>query len=120
MRKAIKADLRGHADVAEKLGLTETGFAIYGLIAEPKPLKIGEPPVAGYGAIDDAKRELAALLEEQLEPQAGIVDWIHKDDVQREMRRLIKRQLRAAGYAADKTEGLAESVVDLLKRRSRR
>jgi type I restriction enzyme R subunit len=46
-----------------------------------------------------------------------IVDWNDKDDVKREMRRLIKRQLRAAGYAAEKIDPLAESVVGLLKRR---
>lgn len=112
---SLMKDLRGHAGAAEKLGLTETGFAIYGLIAEAKPavLKDSRAPV------DDAKRELAALLEEQLEPQASIVDWVHKDDVQREMRRLIKRQLRAALYPSEKAEALAESLVDLMKRRSR-
>lgn len=70
--------------------------------------------------MDEAKTELASLLEEQLGPQITIVDWEHKDDVQREMRRLIKRQLRAAGYPADKIDPTAESIVDLLKRRNRR
>jgi hypothetical protein len=36
------------------------------------------------------------------------------------MRRLIKRQLRAANTPQDKIDALAESVVDLMKRRSRR
>ena len=48
-----------------------------------------------------------------------IVDWATKDDVQREMRRLIKRQLRAAGFATDKIDPTAESIVDLMKRRRR-
>jgi type I restriction enzyme R subunit len=67
--------------------------------------------------IDESKKELAGILEEQLEPQVTIVDWVTKDDVQKEMRRLIKRQLRAAGFAADKIDPMAESVVDLMKRR---
>ena len=46
-----------------------------------------------------------------------IVDWTQKDDVQREMRRLIKRQLKAAGIAEDKRETISESIVDLMKRR---
>jgi type I restriction enzyme R subunit len=50
----------------------------------------------------------------------AIVDWAQKDDVQREMRRLIKRHLRAAAYATDKIDAVAESVVDLLKRRGTR
>jgi type I restriction enzyme R subunit len=43
----------------------------------------------------------------------------HTHAREREMRRLIKRQLRAASYAADKVDATAESIVDLLKRRSR-
>ncbi|MBK6520023.1 MAG: type I restriction endonuclease subunit R [Polyangiaceae bacterium] len=115
----LRKELRGHADAAQSAGLSETGFAIYGVLAEPKPLGVAEPRAA-YGAIDDAKRELASLLEEQLEPQVTIVDWTRKDDVQREMRKRIKRQLRAAGYKDDKIETMAESIVDLLKRRRAR
>jgi type I restriction enzyme R subunit len=70
--------------------------------------------------IDESKRELAGILEEQLESQVTIVDWVTKDDVQREMRRVIKRQLRAAGFAADRIDSMAESVVDLMKRRRAR
>lgn len=119
--EALKNEIRGHANAAEKTGLTETGFAIYGLLVEPAALRLGETKRAAYGArVDEAKRELAGILEEQLGPQVTIVDWQHKDDVQREMRRLIKRQLRAAGYASDKIDAVAESVVDLLKRRGPR
>jgi hypothetical protein len=35
------------------------------------------------------------------------------------MRRLIKRQLKAAKMPAEKVETLAEGIVDLLKRRAR-
>jgi len=45
------------------------------------------------------------------------VDWVQKEDLQREMRRLIKRQLRAAKYPEERIEALAENVVDLMKRR---
>jgi type I restriction enzyme R subunit len=113
----LKSELRGHEQAAANVGLSETAFAIYGLIVEPKPLTLAEPKGTPYGQIDEAKKELAALLEEQLEPQTTIVDWTRKEDVQREMRRLIKRQLRAAGYAPQKVESLAETLVDLMKRR---
>lgn len=116
---ALTKDLRGHADAAERLGLTETGFAIYGLLVQPKGTRAAELQAA-YGAkTDDAKKELAALLEEQLDAQVAIVDWANKDDVQREMRRLIKRQLRAASYPSDTIDAVAESIVNLLKRRCR-
>jgi type I restriction enzyme R subunit len=115
----LRSELRGHEQAAESVGLSATAFAIYGLVAEPKPLVAAEGKSAAYGQIDESRRELAALLEEQLTTQVGIVDWQRKDDVQREMRRLIKRQLKAASFPADKVEAVAESVVDLLKRRQK-
>lgn len=118
--EALTKEIRGHGETAEKLGLSEAGFAIYGLIAEPKPLSLAQPSGTPYGKIDEAKKELASLLEELLAPHAAIVDWYHKDDVQREMRRMIKKQLKAASYPAAKIDSVAESVVDLLKRRSGR
>ena len=115
----LRSELRGHDQVAQSVGMTETGFAIYGLIAEPEPMRLAEPAGKPYRQVDESKKELAALLEEQLQPQVAIVDWPTKDDVQREMRRLIKRQLRAASYPAAKIDAVAESVVDLMKRRRR-
>jgi type I restriction enzyme R subunit len=114
--EVLRKELRGVAQAAEQAGLTETGFAIYGLLVEPAPPAAGEPP-GPYGRIDEAKRELASLLEEQLESQVTLVDWVLKDDVQKDMRRVIKRQLRAAQYAVEKIDPIAESIVDLLKRR---
>ena len=114
----LRGELRGRADVAQSLGMTDTSFAIYGLIADPRPTRIAEASGASYNAkVDESKKELAGILEEQLEPQVTIVDWVTKDDVQREMRRLIKRQLRAAGFAPEKIDPTAESVVDLMRRR---
>lgn len=113
----LRKELRGHAQAAENVGLSETGFAIYGILAEPKPLTLAEAPGTPYAMVDESKKELASLLEEQLEPQVAIIDWTKKDDVQREMRKRIKRQLRAAGFKDDKIDPIAETIVDLLKRR---
>jgi type I restriction enzyme R subunit len=70
-----------------------------------------------YGKPDEAQTALAGLLEEHLAPHAEIVDWQMKDDVQREMRKVIKKHLRAAAYPAERVDSLAEGIVDLLKRR---
>jgi type I restriction enzyme R subunit len=115
--EALTKEMRGQAQAAQDLGLSETGFAIYGLIAEPRPATLAEPQGPPYGQVDEAKKELASLLEELLARQTEIVDWQHKDDVQREMRRLIKKQLKVASYPAAKIDTVTESVVDLLKRR---
>jgi len=114
----IRREIRGQGELAQEMGLTETGFAIYGLI-DP-PLTVSEGALPKYRRVDEGKKELSTLIEEALAPHAGIVDWYHKDDVQREMRRLIKRQLRAAAFAADKIDVLAETIVDLYKRRGGR
>jgi type I restriction enzyme R subunit len=117
---ALTRELRGHADVAEKLGLSETGFAIYGLLCGDGALSVGEGEGTPWGGkVDEAKTTLASLIEEQLAPQVSIVDWAQKDDVQKEMRRLVKRQLRAASYAPAVIEATAEGIVDLMKRRRR-
>jgi hypothetical protein len=51
-------------------------------------------------------------------PANGTVwDWQMKDDVQREMRRVIKKHLRAASFPIERLDSLAENIVDLLKRR---
>jgi Domain of unknown function (DUF3387) len=92
--EVVRTDLRGRNEVAESLGMSETSFAIYGLIATPKPMTLSDVRGPAYGSkVDESKKVLAELLEEQLEPQVSIVDWTTKEEVQREMRRLIKRQL---------------------------
>jgi type I restriction enzyme R subunit len=64
---------------------------------------------------DEANRDLASLIDEAVEPYTDLVDWWQKDDVQRQMRSKIKRQLRASGIAADQVERLASEIVDLAK-----
>ena len=59
----------------------------------------------------------AAIFEDTLRPQTELVDWSEKEKVQKEMRRLIKRQLRASKYSDAQIEPLAEEIVNLLKSR---
>ena len=115
--EAIRKDIRDQARTAERLGLSEAGFAIYGLLVGSDWTTAGEgtPP---YGTrVDEAASALASLLDDGLATHTSIVDWAQKEDVQREMRRFVKRQLRAAKYPDERIETLAESVVDLMKRR---
>ena len=116
MLDVLVKETRGRERAAEDVGLTPVAYAIYGMlvtgVAEAAP-----PP---YGTLDEPKKELATLLEEAVEPETAIIDWIHKDDVQREMRKKVKRQLRAASYEAERAETIAEQVVALLKVRKSR
>jgi hypothetical protein len=49
-----------------------------------------------------------------------MIDWSKKADVQREMRRQIKRRLPADVYDRDEQERLAAALIDLLKVRKGR
>lgn len=114
--EVLTNELRGRSEAAEAIGLSPTGLAIYGLIAPRTASRAAEgSPI--YGQPEEAKVALASILEEQLEPHVTIVDWQAKDDVQREMRRTIRRQLKAAALPADRVDALAESIVELMKRR---
>jgi type I restriction enzyme R subunit len=115
--QGLLKDLKGPTEEAEKVGLSPTGFAIYGLLLGGKPLKTADSRAPRYEGADRAKVDLAAILEDTLAPSIGIVDWVSREDIQKDMRRLIKRQLRASQVPEDKLEGVAEQVVDLLKRR---
>ena len=67
-----------------------------------------------------ANRDLASLIDEAVTPFTELVDWWQKDDLQRQMRSRIKRQLRASGVSADAVESLAVDIVDLAKVRTDR
>lgn len=111
-------EMRDREQVAEDVGLSKAGLALYGLLASgpPRPGEIAEPRPLAYGeSLDESKKALASILDEQLDPLTKIVDWVRKDDVQRDMRRLIKRQLGAAGIPKVDREQLAVAIVDLLR-----
>ena len=80
-------------------------------------------PMAAGGdstSYNAANRDLASLIDEAVTPFTELVDWWQKDDLQRQMRSKIKRQLRASGIAAEAVESLAAEIVDLAKVRTDR
>ena len=113
---SLRDELRGERAQAENLGLDARGFAIYGLLEQHRPMTVREDSPT-YSA---ANRDLASLLDEAVAPFTDLVDWSQKDDVQRQMRSRIKRQLRASGIAGDAVESLAADIVDLAKVRNDR
>lgn len=42
-----------------------------------------------------------------------MIEWAEKEDVKREMRKRIKRQLRESKCPKDKIEGLTQQLLDL-------
>jgi type I restriction enzyme, R subunit len=115
--QGLVSDTRGHATAADDVGMTETGFAIYGLLKGAATSRVAESGPT-YG--DTRVREVTSAIESAVAPHVAILDWSKKADVQREMRRQIKRRLPADVYDRDEQERLAAALIDLLKVRSGR
>ena len=107
----LKEELGAEHETAQEIGLTETACAIYGLLEKARPSEAKEPD-PGF---DEPNRDLASLLDDAVEPYTELVDWQLKDDIQRQMRSKIKKQLRESGMKGDDVEKLATDIVDLAK-----
>jgi type I restriction enzyme, R subunit len=88
---------------AQQLGLSADAEAFYGLLE-----KTGKPEV-----------EVARSLERSLR-DLMVVEWTAKPDVLREMRRLIKRELRGSGLDRDVLEMLTTQVLEVARVRMAR
>ena len=111
---SLRDELQGEQVHARDIGLDARGFAIYGLLEQRRPMA-----ARGEAAVHNvANRDLASLIDDEIAPFTELVDWWQKEDVQRQMRSKIKRQLRASGMATDAIESLAADIVDLAKVRT--
>lgn len=98
----------GHSEDAQSLGIKEDAFPFYGLLKKhqaEQPEEAKEP------------REVAELAVSILDAlkQEAVIDWTQKEDVQREMRRQVKRHMRLAGYSPETIEEVTTSVMDLAR-----
>jgi type I restriction enzyme R subunit len=72
----------------------------------------------GEASAGDAQREnLANDLLAALAPEFALVDWHKRQEVQREMRRKIKRLLREAGCPQDAQEALTSELIKIARAR---
>eukprot|EP00873_Tetraselmis_striata_P024439 jgi/Tetstr1/444703/TSEL_032551.t1 len=68
--------------------------------------------------LPDAERsQSAAAITKALEDYAEVVDWHQKEDVQRQMRRSIKEQLRSLGLDVSKVEAATAKIMDVARAR---
>jgi len=67
------------------------------------------------GGDEEPTEQEQALGQEILDilKKERVVDWLDKPDVQREMRRVVKRRLRSAGCPADKVEELTTALIEV-------
>jgi type I restriction enzyme R subunit len=113
---AVVQDLKNVHRKAESFGLDESGFAIYellGAVAEHGNRSTTGAAADG-GAVDGIRREQAVQILAELR-ELAIVDWMHKEDVQRRMRQAVKRNLRGSHYPREQIEALTSRVMDLTR-----
>ena len=122
LQAALKNKLGSEEDIAAQLGLSPDGFVIYELIGGAGTSKISEGPRAEYRVgPDEPRKEAAENVEKALVPHSAVVDWQSNVEIQRIMRRDIKRVLRdGEKYTEDELDDLANRIVDAFRSRSAR
>ena len=122
---AIRHLIRSEADIAAEHGLSPVSFAIYELLDDrPREMVPGtavrEEPAPYRVAFDETTKDVSRNVESVVNRHNTVVDWQSNLEVLREMRRDIKRELRDADFTEERLEELANRIVDLSRRRSRR
>lgn len=116
--QAITKEIRNVQKEAEDLGLSEDSLAIYNLFTEED--KDETSYAFDVSANDEQIIEIRKTLSNDILKalaELAVIDWTQKDDVQREMRRRIKRHLRSAGYDGNRIEALTARIMDLARAR---
>ena len=124
--EALRHQIRSEADIAAQHGLSPVSFAIYEL------LEVGQPSVTEEGSVreesgsyrthfDEDLKDVALKVDKVVSRHKAVVDWQSNLEVQREMRRDIKRKLRESGdYTEEQLDELANRIVELARRRDGR
>jgi type I restriction enzyme R subunit len=111
--KVLAGEVKNEAAAAQEAGLSDIGFAIYGVLDKAMPVPKAGEPVAEYRA---SRQKLAVLVEEAIEPFVEIPGWTEKAQVQKDMRRAIKDRLLAAQVVdPGQREAMTTSIVDVAK-----
>ncbi len=122
----LRHHAQSEADIAAEHGLSPVSFAIYELLDgrsdEPATdSAIGEEQTPYRTHFDEGIKRVARRVESVVNRHNAVVDWQSNLEVLREMRRDIKRELRPTDdYTEEQLEELANRIVDLARRRSRR
>ena len=121
----VRAEIGREEATASDYGLTPVSFAVYGILTgvangargAPGAVRIAEEP-AVYGDPDEPLRAAALAIEAKLDGHRSVIDWRDNLDVQREMRRDVKRLLRnTERYGEDELDEVAGRVIEVARRR---
>ncbi len=122
LQAALKAQLDSEQDIAAQLGLSSESFAIYEIIGQGETSMISEGARAEYHVrMDEEQKEATERVGTALTQHRNVVDWQTNHDVQRLMRRDIKRVLRdGQKYTEAELDDLANRIVNAFRSRSAR
>lgn len=98
--RELTEEARNLQNKAKKLGFTDFEFGLFEL------LQIAIEEMVAKETTKKISKELDEIL---------VVDWASKENVQREARKTIKRQLRANDVSEEKLEELAPKIIDLAR-----
>jgi len=123
----LRAEMGREEATASAHGLTQVSFAVYGILdggtsngaagagVQSRPMEESGNYLTD---LDEGLRDAALEIEAELDRVRSIVDWHQNLDVQRELRRDIKRLLRDAGrYNEADLDELVRQVVEVARRR---
>ncbi|MDA2251860.1 type I restriction endonuclease subunit R [Bacillus thuringiensis] len=96
-------DMRNAAQKGEEHGFTLEQYPFYQMLEKEMP---------PYDDVEDLKA-LTHLITDIIQQEADIVEWTNKEDVKREMRKKIKKQLRVSPCPKEKLESLTQQLIDL-------
>ncbi|PGT36879.1 DEAD/DEAH box helicase [Bacillus anthracis] len=96
-------DMRQAAQKGEEHGFTREQYPFYQMLENEMP---------PYDDAEDLKA-LTHLITDVIQQEAHIVEWTNKEDVKREMRKKIKKQLRVSTCPKEKLESLTQQLIDL-------
>ena len=101
--RSMVNDMRNVNQQAQNLGFTREQYPFYQLFQQLLPDEEHK----------DAIDALAHLVTDIIAEESQVIDWVNKEDVKREMRKKIKKQLRASVIPKDQIENITQQIMSL-------
>ncbi|MCA1011766.1 type I restriction endonuclease subunit R [Halobacillus halophilus] len=99
--KDIREEMRNTAEESKEHGFEPKQYPFFQLL---------EKELSDHG--EESVKELTHIITDVIRSYA-VIDWTEKDDVKREMRKRIKKQLRASNCPGKQVENVARQVMSL-------
>ncbi len=96
-------EMRNTDQKSQEHGFTREQYPFYQMLEQQLPNEEDK----------ESLKDLTHIITEDIQKQADVIEWTEKEDVKREMRKKIKRQLRASKCPKEKIEGLTQQLMDL-------